>query len=405
MTSRNPSDNAWEFKRRFRRHAFGWRSQPAVQRVREAVREIKRVARRDPALAADGAVAFIERISPALENVDSSSGSIGTAVNNAIAELVPLIAGAAADPRTRDRWLERMWAAHEADQMPYIEQLGEYWGELCGSVEMASRWADQLIETTRLALSPDRSVRGFFHGTTACLSALFNAGRYEEILDVLEHEEGWHYKVWAVRALAALGRKTEAVQAAESSRGRYTSDLAVDAECEQIMLSSGLIDEAYRRYGLSANRAGTYLATFRAVARKYPRKAPEDILSDLVATTPGEEGKWFATAKDLGLYQEALALATLSPCDPKTLTRAAEDFVKDNPGFAVGAGLLAIDWLVKGYGYEISGADVWAAYSKTVAAAGAVGREAEVIERVRQMVLGDGPGGFVRRILERELEL
>ena len=63
----------WEFKPRFRRRAFGWRSQPAIQRVKEAVAEIKNVARTDAALAAEGAVGFIERLSPALENVDSSS--------------------------------------------------------------------------------------------------------------------------------------------------------------------------------------------------------------------------------------------------------------------------------------------------------------------------------------------
>ena len=45
----------WEFKARFRRHAYGWKSQPAVQRVKQAVKEIKKVARKDPALAADGA--------------------------------------------------------------------------------------------------------------------------------------------------------------------------------------------------------------------------------------------------------------------------------------------------------------------------------------------------------------
>jgi hypothetical protein len=33
----------WQFARRFRRNAFGWRSQPAIQREREAVSEIKRV--------------------------------------------------------------------------------------------------------------------------------------------------------------------------------------------------------------------------------------------------------------------------------------------------------------------------------------------------------------------------
>ncbi len=46
----------WEFKPRFRRHAFGWRSQPAIQRIKEAVSEIKKVARRDPVLGGEGAV-------------------------------------------------------------------------------------------------------------------------------------------------------------------------------------------------------------------------------------------------------------------------------------------------------------------------------------------------------------
>jgi hypothetical protein len=170
----------WEFKARFRRHAFGWRLQPAIQRVKQAVAEIKKVARTDPMLAADGAVAFIERISPALEHVDGSSGAIGTAVNHAIAELVPLIASAPADAKTRAAWLERLWDAHEADQIPYIERLADYWGELCASREVASEWADRLVGITRMALSPDPSLRGHFHGTSACLSALFRAERYAE---------------------------------------------------------------------------------------------------------------------------------------------------------------------------------------------------------------------------------
>jgi hypothetical protein len=56
-----------EFRSRFRRHAFGWRSQPAIQRIRQAVTEIKQAARRDPVLGAEGAVLLLERISPALE--------------------------------------------------------------------------------------------------------------------------------------------------------------------------------------------------------------------------------------------------------------------------------------------------------------------------------------------------
>lgn len=54
-----------------------------------------------------------------------------------------------------------------------IERLADYWGELCASPELASQWADQLIGITRMALSPDKDLRGHFHGTTACLSTLY----------------------------------------------------------------------------------------------------------------------------------------------------------------------------------------------------------------------------------------
>jgi len=58
------SAHKWAFAPRFRRHAFGWRSQPAVQRVREAAAEIQKAAKKDPALAAAGAVLFLEKVSP-----------------------------------------------------------------------------------------------------------------------------------------------------------------------------------------------------------------------------------------------------------------------------------------------------------------------------------------------------
>jgi hypothetical protein len=394
----------WEFKPRFRRHAFGWRSQPAIQRVKEAVSEIKKVARRDPVLAGEGAVMLLERLSPALEQVDSSSGAIGTAVNNAIAAVVPLISAAPTDSKTRDRWLERLWAAHEADRMPYIETLADYWGQLCGSKEVASAWADDLIGITRMARSSDPSLRGHFHGTAACLSALYRAERYEEIVDVLESEKMWHYRRWAVMALAALGRKAEAIQYAESCRDPWTPDGEVDAICEEILLSSGLADEAYSRYGLRANRAGTYLATYRAAAKKYPHKKPSEVLADLVATTPREEAKWFAAAKEIGLYEEALALAQSGPCDPRTLSRAARDLAEGQPAFAAAVGLLAVERLAQGYGYDITAADVWAAYQHTMRAAEFTGRSVEARERIRQLVASEGPGGFVTSVLARELD-
>jgi len=143
----------------------------------------------------------------------------------------------------------------------------------------------------------------------------------------------------------------------------------------------------------------------KAVAKEYPHKSSGEILVDLVKTTPGEEGKWFAAAKEVGLYDEALALASRTPCDPKTLTRAARDFSDRHPRFAVGAGLLALHWLVQGYGYEITGADVWAAYASTMKAAEKNGNASEVRETVKGLVAGEAPGGLVARILAGELGL
>jgi len=259
------SKKKWAFAARFRRNAFGWPSQPAVTRVKEAVSEIKKAARGDAALAAEGAVLFLEKVSPALERVDSSSGAIGTAVNHAIRDLVPIVAGAAADRKTRDAWLERLWSAHEADGIPYIEDLADHWGELCASKEVASAWADRLVGITRMALSPDKNLRGHFHGTTACFSALYVAGRFAEIVDILAAESFWPYKRWAVRALTAMGKKAEAMRMAESCRGPWASGQDIDSLCEEALLDSGLVDEAYRRYGLNANRGGTIEAGLTAL--------------------------------------------------------------------------------------------------------------------------------------------
>ncbi|MDP1869989.1 MAG: hypothetical protein Q8K61_00020 [Gallionella sp.] len=37
---------------------------------------------------------------------------------------------------------------------------------------------------------------------------------------------------------------------------------------------------------------------FRSICKKYPHKPPTEILNDLVVSTHGQEGKWFAAAKD-----------------------------------------------------------------------------------------------------------
>jgi hypothetical protein len=396
----------WQFPSRIRPNAFSWKSsRVAVQRIKEAITEINSVARHDASAAAEGGVRLIEKLSPALEHVDSSSGALGSAVNGAIQAIVPLIAAAPVPSKVREKWLERLYEAHEQDGVPYIEILTDYWGELCVTKELASAWADRLLEITRLALSPDKSLRGHYHGITACLDALLRAERHAELYEVLQSEKFWSYKRWTVKALAAEGKADEAIQFAESSRGPWTNDTDVNLLCEGILLSLGRTEEAYRRYGLYAHRAGTYLATFRALAKAYPSVSRAQILSDLIDTTPGDEGKWFATAKELGLYDMALKLVRDSPCDPKTLARAARDFAEREPSFAHGAGFAALYWLTRGHGYEITSIDVWGAYYSTLKAAELLGSSSDTKTRIQQLVAQEAPGGFVRQVLGRELAL
>ncbi|WP_049780691.1 hypothetical protein [Nitrosococcus halophilus] len=297
-----PATRKWQFPNRFRARAFGWRgSRLACQRIREAVSEIKKVSKKaDAVQSVEGAVRLMERLWPALEHVDSSSGALGSAVANALDVLIPIIIVAPAEDAVRNQWMDRLWKAIEEDGVDYLAPVADRWGEICVSTDRTNRWADMLCPTLRACWSDPRS-GAYFKGSTACLSCLMAAGRHQEVLDLLELPSYlfWHYRRYGVQALLAMGKKAEAVQYAEASRGLNQPDGAIDRACEEILISSGLHEEAYRRYGLCAATGTSYLARFRAVAKRYPMKDKMAILTDLIATTAGEEGKWFATAKDL----------------------------------------------------------------------------------------------------------
>lgn len=365
------SAHKWQFTSRFRRNAFGWKSDAPIQRIKEAIAEIKLVAKKDPVLAAEGAVTLLEKLPPALEQVDSSSGALGSAVHRAMDILVPIIAKPNVESVIRHRWLERLWAAVEDDGMTYIESLGDYWGELCATPEMASNWADHFLPLLEFTWSSKASGHGFYKGTSACLASLYAAGRYDELLILLDKApfKWWLERSWGVKALVAQGKKAEAIRYAEESRGLNDPSWLIAQACEEILLSSGLHEDAYRRYALEANQGTTNLATFRAITKKYPDKPASDILRDLVASTPGSEGKWFAAAKDAGMYDAAIELVNNSPADPRTLIRAARDYADKQPAFALAAGLAALRWMARGQGYEITGTDVLDAYDAVMNAA------------------------------------
>jgi len=123
----------------------------------------------------------------------------------------------------------------------------------------------------------------------------------------------WDEQKWGVKALMAMGKKAEALFFAKDSRGLNEPDFLISEACEEILLLSGMAEESYKRYSFKANQKTTYLATFRAIVKKYLQKKPAEILEDLVAGTPGDEGKWFAAAKSSGLYAEAIELANRTP--------------------------------------------------------------------------------------------
>jgi len=397
----------WVFPARFRTGAYSWKgSRLASQRLREAVTEIKKVAKKDPVLGAEGAVRLIEKLWPALEHIDTSSGALGSAVNKTLDALIPVIITATADEKARNKWLDHLWQAMVDDGVDYLSPVGDSWGELCGSEEIANQWADDLVSTLRSCWS-DPNPGCYFHGATACLSCLLAAGRYQELLELLELDRHpmWHYRRYGVEALLAQSKKAEAIQYAEATRGLNQSDFSINQACENILISSGLHEEAYQCYGLSAVTGNSYLARFRAVAKRYPIKDKSQILADLIATTPGDEGKWFATAKTLKLYDLALELTMLSPCEPKTLTRAARNYLETEPEFALGCAMAALRWLSEGWGYEVTSADVVEAYERAIDAASRLNKKDDISGQILQLVESNDSSSmvFVRQALHSRM--
>lgn len=371
----------WAFRARFRRNAYGWKgSRLAVSRIKEALSEIRAVARHDPVGAAEGAVLFLTVVSPALSDVDSSSGALGNATNAAIDALVPIIAQAPVSLPERQKWLTKLYAALEEDQIPYIEYLGEHWGELCADPALASSWADELLPTVKHMIAERvRGKHAFFKGSSPCFSALFRAKRHDEVLQLLADEPHPYTGdlIWGARVLVARGQVDEGITYLRDGAGAYIDPTDFAKFAEQSLLAVGRRAEAFNQYALLANRANSHVATFRTLHKKYPEIEPERLLSHLIQNSPESPGKWFATAKTLGQLELAERLIWESPCDPHTLIRAARDFAAKHPAFAMQCARGALHWISTGYGYEITGIDVNTAWKLAVSTSEAVGQRAE----------------------------
>ena len=394
-TAARTETTTWAFRTRFRRGAFGWKgTQLAIGRLNEALAEIRAVARADPARAAEGAVLLLEKLSPALCQIDSSSGALGNAAYATVQELAPLISHAPVSTPVRSKWLDRLFEAIQEDDPPYIESLGDHWGDLCATKELASAWADQLQPTLKNVLRErTRGTYAFFSGTTLCYSALFKADRHDQILELLNMDSHpiWPYLVWGAKVLATRGQIDEAIAYLRERAGSTTSETFIARFAEEELLKAGRRAEAFNQYALLANQANSNLSTFRALKKKYPELAQEKLLGYLVSSSPGEPGKWFATAKTLKLFDQATRLAWASPCDPKTLNRAARDHIKTQPAFAMQCALASLHWMSMGHGYELTGLDVQDAHRIALEAATTTQQTEQANATIGQFLTPDRP--------------
>ena len=195
------------------------------------------------------------------------------------------------------------------------------------------------------------------------------------------HSGGTRY---VLRALAAPGRTDEAIGYAGQSLGLNDGPSDMARTCE----------EAYRRFAYAANRAGSRPATFRTIKKEYPDKEPRAILDYLIAQTPGEEGKWFATAKTLGLLDLALDLARRSPVDIGTLMRAARDHLDSEPAFSLETATTALGWMATGHYYELKAGGVWRAMGYALRAAEALDRVESTRGMIQAMAQDPGHGNL-----------
>ena len=355
----------WKFKAHFRREAYGWKGTAlASKRLKEAVSEIKKVARADSSLAGEGVVELFSRLYPAVEHIDTSSGALGTALNRTIEELLPILLQADWDMDTRGKWLWELEEAVREEGWGIFDDLMECWGELCVYPGLANLKADELIPHVK-----DTFLEGgtYLRQTAICLSCLLFTQRYKELQELiqLDSRQSWfNCKFWA-QALEKQGQLKEALVCAEHIRSQQRIDIEnheIDQFCEAVLIKMGEIQEAYEKYGLNVPFYGTYLNIYRAICKKYPTIDKRKILLDCIKKS-GQKGKWFASAKNEGFLDIALECAETGDADPNTLLRATKDFRNKNPMFAVKVGIEAIMKLLTGqFNEPITPLDIDTAY-------------------------------------------
>jgi len=258
--------HSWKFKSHFRREAYSWKSTSlASKRMREAVSEIKKVAKKDKSLAGEGVIELFTRLYPALMQIDGSSGALGRAMDKTIDALQPLLIKADWDMNTRGKWLDTLFEAIQDEGWGIFDNLRDHWGEICVYEGLANLWADRLIPIVKDIWSSGEY--SHFVGKDMCLSCLLYTARYDELYELLQLQKKpfWPYsKFWAM-ALIEQGKAEEALSYAEymqSLEDVNNPDYEIDEFCESVLIKMGRIEEAYETYGLHFPPYGTYLNIF-----------------------------------------------------------------------------------------------------------------------------------------------
>ena len=397
----------WQFKARFRKGAYGWRGTSlAAKRLREAVSEIKKAVKSDPVVAVDGAISLMERLWPALEHIDGSSGALGNAVHKTLVDLIPILVEAPADERIRRDWLERLYKAVQEDGVQYLNPVEEKWGKICKFKSLMNEWADRLLPGLKENWA-NKEYAGYFVGTDICLSCLLEAGRFDELKEMLalkKHHFWGDDKYWA-EALRRQGKIDEAIAFAESRQKDGYEKQKIMEFCEQLLLESGRRDEAYDKYGLSIRKGMTYISQFRSIAAKYPEHESRQVLNDLIEKSD-DKAAWFASANQEEFLDIARDCAFSGRVDPKTLTRAARDRADSDPKYAAEIALRAIDLLLQGYGYETTTLDVKEAFEYLMRAAKKLQKASWAETQVKSLLDRDPPNkdkisqGVLMQLLE-----
>ncbi|MDD3927046.1 MAG: hypothetical protein PHT33_10375 [bacterium] len=368
----------WQFKNYFRSNAYGWRgSAPAAKRLREAVSEIRKTAKKDPILGGEGVITLAERIWPAFQRIDTSSGMLGSAVNKAIDTLLPVLIDAPTDLKTRRKWLDRLSQAVQNDGVDYLWQIQAEWGRICRHPELVNEWAEMSLSIVHL-------------------SCLLEAGRYDEIDELLSLRSYtfWPDNRYKAEALVRQGKIDEAIAYAQSLLEGSNYELTIMRFCEDTLLKAGRSEEAYQNYSLILPADTTHLNRFRSLLKKYPDKDPRSVLLDLIDLS-GDKGAWFASARQYGFPDIAMECAMQGTTQPQTLVRAARDLADSQAWFARDIALRALDLMLQGYGYELTVGDVVSGFYAFKNASEAAGGWPDSLEQLNTLLHRSEPQNYV----------